>query len=363
MTLVSADGRFGGPTKVALDLCAEQRRRGQDSSVYGGAAGFDDLPREFGGVPVVLAPTWSLVPKLGFAALVAPGLTRMATKGLTGHEVFHVHLARDLVTLPVAIELRRRGLPYVIQTHGMIDASERRLAGLIDRLMTRRAVSGATSAFVLTHEEQTEIRRLSRGQTNALILENGVPDPSGTSDDVDRLGALFLGRLHPRKGAALFAAAAGHLAADHPAGTFRIAGPDEGDLQNVRHALRGRAGGERVHLVGPVQPDAVTTVMNEAAVFVQPAHDEPFGMTILEAMSVGTPPILHVTSALAPLVTAARAGWTFDTEEDLTRLLADLLADETRTKAAGHNARELVAERFSVRAVVDRLEGLYPVVA
>lgn len=360
VTLVSPDGRFGGPTQVALDLSAEQRRRGRDAQVFGGAAGYDDLPDHIGEVPVHLSRARSLMPRLGFASTVAPRLIRSVTADLVGNEVFHVHLARDLVTLPVALELRRRRLPYVIQTHGMLDASDRHLARVVDLLMTRRAVSSASTAFVLTEDERAEILRLSGGRTEPVMLENGVADEGPTASTVTRRGALFLGRLHPRKGAALFAAAVARLAADHPAGTFRIAGPDEGDLGNVERNLAARPGGSRVELLGPVPPAAVRGLMREAFVFVQPARREPFGMTILEAMSVGTPPILHSTSALSAAIVAADAGWTFETEDDLTLLLDRLLQDEPAVASAGRKARALASDRFSIEAVVDRLDGMYP---
>lgn len=358
VTLVSPDGRFGGPTKVALDIAAEQRRRGIDSSVFAGADGYETLPTDWQGVPLQLARSRRLVPGMGFATTVAPGLRRKVLRGLTGKEIFHVHLARDLVTLPIAMALRRRSLPYVIHTHGMIDASSKRSAHVVDSLMTARVVSAARTALVLTPEESREVARLSAGATPSVLFENGIP----VHDDAEprlRQGALFLGRLHPRKGATVFAAAAAELASRYPDDTFRIAGPDEGDLSNVRSALSGFPGGERVALVGSVPPDEVVDHMKSAEVFVQPAADEPFGMTILEAMSTGTPPIVHQTSALAPLISAARAGWTFGSVDELRIRLEEALNSPQTTAETGARARQLAHERFSMSQVVESLQDVY----
>lgn len=358
VTLVSPDGRFGGPTKVALDLAAEQRRRGIEASVFAGAVGYETLPTEWQGVPLGLARSRRLVPGMGFATTIAPGLKRKVLQGLTGTEIFHVHLARDLVTLPIAMALRSRSLPYVIHTHGMIDASSKRSARIVDSLMTGRVVSSARTALVLTPDEGREIARLSAGATPSVLFENGIP----SRDDPEpqrRRGALFLGRLHPRKGATTFAAVAAELASRYPDGTFRIAGPDEGDLSNVQNALSGVLGGERVTLVGAVPPDEVIDHMNSAEVFVQPAVDEPFGMTILEAMSAGTPPIVHRTSALAPLISEARAGWTFGSVDELRDRLTEALDSPQTTAATGARARRLAQERFSLSRVVEGLQDIY----
>lgn len=358
VTLVSPDGRFGGPTKVALDIAAEQRRRGIDSSVFAGADGFETLPTEWHDVPLQLARSRRLVPGMGFATTVAPGLRRKVLRELTGSEIFHVHLARDLVTLPIALALRRRSLPYVIHTHGMIDASTKRSAHLVDSLMTERVVSAARIALVLTPDEGREIARLSGGETPSVLFGNGIP----SQDDPDpdrRRGALFLGRLHPRKGAAVFASVAAGLANRYPDDTFRIAGPDEGDLTNVRNELSTQPGGERVVLVGSVPPDEVNDHMKAAQVFVQPAVDEPFGMTILEAMAAGTPPIVHQTSALAPLISQARAGWTFGSADELRACLEEALSSPQATAETGARARRLAQERFSLRQVVEGLQDIY----
>nr|WP_269802243.1 glycosyltransferase [Curtobacterium sp. YC1] len=224
--------------------------------------------------------------------------------------------------------------------------------------MTERVVSSARKALVLTPEEGREIARLSAGTTPSVLFENGIP----LHEDAEprpRRGALFLGRLHPRKGATVFAAAAAELASRYPDGTFRIAGPDEGDLSNVRRTLSTFPGGKRVTIVGPVAPDQVSEHMRSAEVFVQPAADEPFGMTILEAMSVGTPPVVHHTSALAPLISAARAGWTFRTVDELRLRLAEALNSPQTTAETGARARQIAQERFSLSKVVEGLQDVY----
>lgn len=57
VTLVTPDGVFGGPVRVAVDDVRELRRRGHDAVVVAAASGFDgSLPDHVEDVPARLFP-------------------------------------------------------------------------------------------------------------------------------------------------------------------------------------------------------------------------------------------------------------------------------------------------------------------
>ena len=144
LTLVTPDGEYGGPLRVALNQVAGLRAAGHEVILAAGAQGFGrDLPSRYAGVDVTLFPAYQALPGTGFAGLVSPGLTRFLHRWGATADVAHVHLARDLTGLPAALTLQSRGVPYVAQTHGMIDASDSPLAGPLDAVMTRCALRGA----------------------------------------------------------------------------------------------------------------------------------------------------------------------------------------------------------------------------
>src|SRR3954466_2136317 len=120
VTLVTPDGAFGGPVGVAVNHVRELRRRGHDAVLVAAATGFQGpLPDHVEDVPAHLFPARRVAP-LGFSGLVAPGMLRWVRTQLPQTDVVHVHLARDLITLPVALLARRSGARYVVQPHGMV---------------------------------------------------------------------------------------------------------------------------------------------------------------------------------------------------------------------------------------------------
>src|SRR3954447_26921767 len=102
VTLVTPDGAFGGPVRVAVNHVRELRRRGHDAVLVAAATGFGGLlPDHVEDVPAQLFPARRVAP-LGFSGLAAPEMLWWVRRELPRTDVVHVHLARDLITLPVA---------------------------------------------------------------------------------------------------------------------------------------------------------------------------------------------------------------------------------------------------------------------
>ena len=129
----------------------------------------------------------------------APGLGRWFHSSGADFDIVHVHFGRDLVVLPVAVAARRRRIPYVLQTHGMVVPSRHPLAGPLDAVWTRKLLRDARAVLYLTEQE----RRTARGgRSRALRLVpvgNGVPDypPAGRPPGPPEV--LFVARMHARK--------------------------------------------------------------------------------------------------------------------------------------------------------------------
>lgn len=355
------DNRFGGPTRLALDLTRELRQRGHDAMVLGAAVGYRVVPVEIDGVPVRLVRGVLPPGPLGWAALVAPGLRRVVREEMRDADLVHIHLARDLVTLGAALAARKSGVPYVIQTHGMLDGSDSRLASLVDVLATRPAVSGARLALPLTEDERSEIDRLSAGAVQAPLFGNGVRIDSELESSTVGSEILFIARLHPRKGGAAFARAATAVSEWNPSARFGIIGPDEGDLAEIKKILEAHPKAS-VRVIGAVPPSEVRRRLATARAYVLPAVREPFGLTVVEAMSAGRPVVLHASAALAPVVERAGAGWTFGEGGTFQRLedaLQYVITESQAVEVAGARALTLAKTKYSIELVVDELLKRY----
>lgn len=363
-TLITPDGAYGGPVRVATNQVRALRHRGHDARLVAAASGFDRLPTSWDGVPVKTFPAVQAVPGTGFAGLVAPAMVRWIRTYGARADVAHVHLARDLVTLPAALAWDRSGKPFVTQTHGMVMPSSHPLATPIDAVLTRRVMARASTSFALTSVEEAGLLALFGARVSARRLVNGVPahgpgSPLSGGHDVE---VLFLARLHPRKRPLAFVDAAARLAPLFPEVRFTLVGPDEGEGAAVRERISALPPDVRSHVSweGALPPERTTERIARASVYVLPSIDEPFPMSVLEAMSCGVPVVVTRSCGLAAPVERAGAGTVVGEDVDeLGTAVARFLGDAGLRHDAGERARALVRTDYSMDAVADTLEDAY----
>src|SRR5689334_18878792 len=152
-TLLSPDGAFGGPIRVSLNQAEALRSRGHMVTLAAAERGFAAAPTSAEGTPLVLRQARRLVPRTGFGGICAPDLVTWLIRSRGQFDVAHVHLARDLVLLPVAVTMTKLRIPFVIQPHGMILPGTNPLAPLLDHVVVGKLLRRAHEVFYLTTDE------------------------------------------------------------------------------------------------------------------------------------------------------------------------------------------------------------------
>ncbi|MFD7380592.1 glycosyltransferase [Streptomyces anulatus] len=372
VTLHTPDHAFGGPTRVAFNLSRVQRSAGDDARVMALGDGFPDgeLPSLVEGVPVHLFQARHLLPMFEVSGITSATLLRTARRMMRGADLVHVHLMRDLVTLPAALLALASRTPLVVQTHGMIDPTEKKVAQLTDLLGVRKVLREADAVLHLTEMERVDVNDVAAPVplTRTVRLVNGVrPQERKPARDPGRPPTvLFLARIQERKRPEDFVSAMPHVLARHPDARFVLAGPDTGALAGSLALARKLGVADSLDHVGPLEHDQVLAADREADVYVLPAIEEPFPVSVLEAMSVGTPVVITRTCGQAPDVAGAGAGRVIDSRvgEDAAnaRKVADAILELLEPEAAeraGKAAWELVNEQFTIEAVTATLRRTY----
>ncbi|MFD9499339.1 glycosyltransferase [Streptomyces sp. NPDC060035] len=372
VTLHTPDHAFGGPTRVAFNLSKVQRANGDDARVMALGDGFPDgeLPSHVEGVPVHLFQARHLLPMFEVSGITSAALLRTARRMMRGADLVHVHLMRDLVTLPAALLALATRTPLVVQTHGMIDPTEKKVAQLTDVLGVRKVLREADAVLHLTEMERVDVNAVAAPVqlTRTVRLVNGVrPQERKPARDPGRPPTvLYLARIQERKRPEDFIAAMPHVLAHHPDARFVLAGPDTGALAGTLALARKLGVTDSLDHVGPLEHDAVLTAGREADVYVLPAIEEPFPVSVLEAMSVGTPVVITRTCGQGPDVSGAGAGRVIDSRvgEDAAnaRKVADAILELLEPEAAeqaGKAAWQLVNDQFTIEAVTATLRRTY----
>lgn len=363
VTYVSSDGAFGGPMRVAFGQAEAVARRGHEVTLVAGAPVPE--PQEYvqAGYTVRLFPSRRLGRGRGFASLISPRMTWHLLRSMARCDVAHIHLARDLVTIPASVAIRMRRIPYVVQPHGMIDPSDKLLARVLDFAATRPSLRRASDVLVLTDREQAEIAKVEpRAATRSV--PNGIRRTATRRIGKQGNTVLFLARLHPRKRPRAFVEMAGVLRETLPDAQFIVAGPDEGEAVDVARLIESLSLGDRVSCIGPVRPSDTDRLLREARVFVLPSVDEVFPMTILEAFNVGTPVVTTDSLGLADLCNEYGAAIVTDgSVEGLASAVQEVVQDESVADRLCAGADRLLRERLSIDAVAELLEQRYRVAA
>ena len=239
-------------------------------------------------------------------------------------------------------------------------------------LYQRRDLLDAAALHATAESEASQFRKLGL-KMPVIVSPNGVEIPerrgdlkpekrkgldagdSGEESKSEFRTALFLGRIHPKKGLPMLVEA---WAKVRPSGwRMRVAGPDEEGHMAEISAMIHEAGLDEVwSLEGEVSDEAKWKVFGEADLFILPTHSENFGISVAEALASGLP-VITTTGAPWRGVVEHQCGWWVEPSvDDLARALQVATFNQSLSlKLMGERGREWVARDFSWKGIAQSM--------
>jgi glycosyltransferase involved in cell wall biosynthesis len=295
------------------------------------------------------------------------GLTRWLFTNATRFDILHVHAPFAYPTWPACVAARHAGVPYVYRPLGTLDPWSLRQKAWKKWpyywLIERRNLFRAHRVHVTSAAEREAVETLGAEHERVTLIPIGIPaappriDPP--RDGVLRL--LFIGRLHPKKGIPLVLQAMATLRANGEDVVLEVAGSgDPAYAASLRAEIEKLALGEAVRFVGFATGAQKERLFAESDVFVLPAYDENFGISVAEAMARGVPVVISEAVGLADHVRTAGAGRICRTGDpaNLADAIRSLASPEAR-RIAGARGVSLVAAEFSTHVMGQRLMTEY----
>ena len=360
-TLQSPDNAFGGPIRVALNLGHELKRRGVEVELVGGCRGYETTPTDIENIPANLFAVRQIHPKLGFSGLVSLKLLIWAWRSVKSYDLVHIHMARDLITLPIGLICRIRRIPFVIQGHGMIDPTQKLAGRILDALFVKRLLKNSAKLLYLTEQESKDFPAVAgKDLANLAFLPNGVPTQAGaTPNTTSALSQTvsYISRLQARKRPQLFVEMAAKLIRDGVQCQFKIAGADEGELEQTLEIINSDELSGKVEYLGSQDHAGVIKLLQETSVLVLPSINEPFPMIVLEAISCAIPVVITDTCGLAPYIIRGNAGVVTDGSVDQLAQATKLILSDLAKYST--NALTLAQTEFSMSHIGDELLAIY----
>jgi glycosyltransferase involved in cell wall biosynthesis len=310
--------------------------------------------------PAQLFQIQHIVRSRGHSGMVSVGLFGWLAANVAHFDVVHIHAGRDLISTASMAITRLRGRSYVVQTHGMVTPDQRLIARLMDSIFTRRLLRAASKRFVLTQTESRDLQAVLGHRVDTERLINGVTTSSLKVEPTTGCEVLYCARLHKRKRPVAFVEMAEELMRRGITASYAIVGPDEGELKAVLRSIRELGLSEIVRYEGALDYGDVLKRMSRAGVYVLPSVDEPFAMSLLEALSLGLPSLCTDSCGIADLLRERKAAMvTGESVSEMADGLQQILEEEGLRSELSVNGRKAVAEVFSMAAVGDRLERAY----
>jgi glycosyltransferase involved in cell wall biosynthesis len=313
--------------------------------------------------------------KLPNVLYYSPELKNRVGELVAGRDVLHGHGLYVGTNYLFGKEARRKGKPLVYHVHGFFEPwilnRSRWKKKLAHWLFEDANFRHVKLWRALTAKEADQIRAC--GVTAPIVVApNGValedflaPKTKGEpveTPHIPRLAktarrALFLGRIHPKKGLDLLLSSWGALNGSSDGWELVIAGPDENGYLNE---IKAKAGVlnllEKIHFTGPVTGRAKIALLHSADLFVLPSYSEGFSVSLLEAMACRVP-VVATRSCNFSDVTARQAGWECEcTWESICGTLNEALReDDLARQQRGANGYALVKERYAWPAIVSTI--------
>ncbi|MDG4720115.1 MULTISPECIES: glycosyltransferase family 4 protein [Thalassospira] len=173
-----------------------------------------------------------------------------------------------------------------------------------------------------------------------------------TSEQNSRIGALFVGRLSPEKGADILLEAWRNL--QHVPLTIAGDGPERARLEALAPP--------HVRFLGQCKPTEVSNMMAKAQALVMPSLCyEGFPMTLVEAFANNLPVIGSRLGAIEELIEDGITGHHFAPGDaaDLTSIATHAFANPARLSAMGQAARSRYEEHYTPERNLEILEAIY----
>jgi len=281
-------------------------------------------------------------------------------------DLVHFHAIPAGFFAPLA---RLRGFPVISTIQGLDwrRAKWKGIGSVVIKQAERFLVHEARRMIVVSRELQAYYRA-QYGRITSYV-PNGVElvQPAMYADDTvlrtfelqPREYLLYLARLVPEKRTHDLIQAFAQVRTDKK---LIIAGDSSPTSSYVAELKRLAASDSRIMFIGFQRGDAVHTLFHNASGYVLPSELEGLPLSLLEAMSHGTTPIVSDIGPHRELLSPISGYNLFFKPHDVSGLadcLHRLLAAPDHYNALGRRIRQFVEQNFSWNAITDLTEDLY----
>lgn len=281
------------------------------------------------------------------------------------YDVVHLHGTWDRLVHTVAVQSRKQNVPYVWAPRGTLEPWslkqkywKKKLAWW---LYLRRDFQHAQRLHATSELEARNLQNLGL-KPKIFSAANGIVFPAvmpERREEKSTRTALFLSRIHPKKGLELLINAWNQI---RPAGwRCEIFGPsDENYLASLQKLIASHGLSDQIHIFPEADDQTKWKLYRTADLFVLPTYSENFGIVVAEALAMGTP-VITTTGTPWHELPNRKCGWyVLPTVEGIADALRDAvqMSDDDRLEM-GENGMEWMRSEFDWQSIAKVVRDEY----
>jgi glycosyltransferase involved in cell wall biosynthesis len=367
---------LGGVVRAVLDWCGILAGRGHEVILATHNEG--ELPSDWDGSPGKPKVVW-LAPPNRPNGFVPAESVKQWEELLTSGTVAHLHVPWTASNMQMSRALRRRGIPYLVSIHGMLDDWSMEQGRLKKRMFLlaggRRYLHAAARLHFTAAAERDQAAKwvdVRRAVVLPCLMDlspfENLPGPALARAKFNQLCGdgpilLFLSRIHQKKGLHHLIEAAAMLCRDGRKFKLMIAGAASEQDQEYESSLRRKVLDLKlddvVFFLGMVSGPEKISLYQAVDLFVLPTRQENLGLALVEAMAAGTPVLTTKGTDIWKEIAANGGTICDDSPAELCNSIARLLDNRPANAEAGQRGRAWVASQFNTDRLAAEYENLY----
>ena len=170
----------------------------------------------------------------------------------------------------------------------------------------------------------------------------------------------FLGRLEKMKAVDLFPEMLAILKKNYP--HLKMVMTGEGSLKDkLLNDFESAGVSHMLDYLGVIETETVPKLINQTRIFIYPSREEPFGLSILEAMACSVPVVTTNVYGPNEIITQEVDGLAVDPDDvnALANAIGVLLDDKQLRTRLGEEGRTTVEKRFDINLHLENLVSIY----
>lgn len=371
------DAVTGGTVTALMSMAVFQARAGLKVTVAATWVG-EEPPRDGERRLVDAGATVRFVGPARGPLLLHPDLAGTLDELIAQSDVVHAHGVWEEIQHRAAAIARKRGVPYVVSPHGMLDPynlAGKRLKKQLYLLLRLRKTLARAAALHFTDEVERDLAAPVTGGAPAIVEPIGIDlgefasiPPRGTFRSRhpqvgERPVVLFLGRLHPKKAPDLLIEAFAQARTNDA--VLVMAGPDaDGYRAKLETLARGQGIADRTVFTGMLRGADRIAALAEADVFALFSHQENFGLAVVEALACGTPVLISDQVNIHRKIFEGQVGAVVPVNvAEMTSVLTKWLGDEGLRCGAAGRAKQFVRDHYDAERVAEHWKAHYAALA